>query len=183
MKSKVIVAAFVALFLVGSTVNAADIGFKGIGAKVGLIGPEGGIGSTLGFGAVVELGTIIPNLALEAEVLYWSKGYDYSWGSWSYSDIIIGALGKYFFSKKSTGMQPYAGGGLGLAMFKGSWKDNSGYTDYFSDYSSSDIAITGLAGIEYLFSPSMKGFAEFRYTTGGWDFWGIFGGIIFKMGK
>jgi hypothetical protein len=162
---------------------AGDIGFKGIGGKVGLLGPEGGIGSTIAFGAVVELGTIMPNLAIEAEVLYWSKGYDYVYGSWSYSDIIIGALAKYHFSKKSTGMQPYAGGGLGFVMFKASWDDASGYSDYLTDYSSTDIGITGLGGIEYPFSPSMKGFAEFRYTIGGWDFWGIFGGLVFKMGK
>ena len=82
----------------------SNIGLMGVGGKVGYVDPGGGIGSTLGFGGVVDLGTIMPKLALEAEVLYWKKTYSESaglWGGedyeWSISEFIISAIGKYYF--------------------------------------------------------------------------------------
>lgn len=177
------------LFITGMAFGKANIGFMGIGPKVGFIMPEDPIESTFGFGAVADLGTIMPKLALEGEVLYWKKGYGEFDYKWSYSQIYISALAKYFFNqKKNAKMQPYAGGGLGFVIGKVKSEYTGEYSDYFghdASYSSSstDIGIHFLGGVKTALSPSMDGFAEARYSIDGASFFGIFGGVVFKLNK
>ena len=54
----------------------ADIGFKAVGGKVSFVMPEDPIESTIGLGAVADLGTITDAIHLDAFAEYWGKSYD-----------------------------------------------------------------------------------------------------------
>ncbi len=180
-----LVSVLVFCMIMGSAVFAStDIGLKGVGAKVGLFGPEGGIGSAIGFGGVVDLGWITPQIGLEADVLYWGKSYNEGYYSSTYdvkySEFSINVMGKYYFEqKKGSKIKPYAGAGLGMAFWKVSWP----HVPYWGDISSngSDVTVNAVGGAKMVLSPKVDGFAEFRYSLGGWDFWGIFVGAIMSL--
>ncbi len=163
----------------------ADIGFKGVGARLGYVMPEDPIENTLGFGAQAELGTIMPNLALSAILDYWKKSYDVGTNSdYGYSEFVIGALAKYYF-KMNSAVKPYAGGGLGLVIGSSSWD----YTNIFTgekvseSESDTDIGIFIQGGAEYPISPNFTGFAELKYHLGGIDYFGIFIGFNYMLGQ
>jgi len=185
MKKQIVVIATLAVCLVLGTAAFAksNIGFKGVGAKIGLVGPEGGIGSAIGFGGVADLGWITPQIGLEADLLYWSKsynsGYFYETYNVSYSQFSIDALAKYYFEqKKGSKFHPYAGGGLGLGFWKVSYPESAHFA---GGVSGTDIVISLLAGSKMALSPKMDGFAEVRYSLGGYDFWGLFAGFVYKL--
>jgi len=171
------------IFALAAGVSAkSNIGLMGVGAKVGYVDPGGGWGSTLGFAGLADLGTIMPKLALEAEVMYWKKTYSEAWYTDNYevsfSEFIVSALGKYYFSDKKSDFKPYAGGGLSMIF----WSSKIGTGIWGGgDTSGSDFAITVLGGAKKALSPKLDGFAEFRYSTSDWDFWGVFAGIVYKL--
>ena len=81
-----------ALFLAPSahaqrTSQATDqsLGFRGIGARVGLVDPEDG-SSTITFGVHADLGEFIPNLRITPVAEYWSVGI----GGSHHSDLTFG---------------------------------------------------------------------------------------------
>lgn len=165
-----------------------NISLNGVGAKIGFVDPEN-IESTFGFGAVADLGWITPKIALEGEVLYWKKSYDEGahW-EWSYSQLYISALGKYYFEqKKGSKFLPYAGAGIGLVIAKVS-SDYSGPSDPYwggdlnTSESETGIGLHFLGGAKMALSPQIDGFAEARFSTGeGADFFGIFAGFIYQL--
>ena len=59
------------LFVANLSYGQANIGFKGIGGKVGLVMPEDPIESTFGLGVVANLGTITPDIHLDAFIDFW----------------------------------------------------------------------------------------------------------------
>ncbi len=177
---------FMTLFLLASlafcfsTAEAkADLGFKGIGVRVGYVMPEDPIDNTFGFGAQVKLGTIIPELALDAFVDYFSKSYDTGvGGDASISDIGVGAQVKYFFATKSN-IKPYAGGGLAL-QFVGS-KVDTPYGD--ASDTQTDIGFHLVGGAEMPLSAQLNGVAEVKYVASDLNYFGIFAGVIYRLGK
>jgi len=174
------------LFMVTSVSAQTGFGFYGVGGEVGYVNPDFGE-STIAFGGRADLGTIVkPNLGIVAELLYWSKGYDSGYYSWSYSSFYINALGKWSFGAPGAKLNPYAAAGLGMVFGK-SKSEYSGPTygyalsSYDTDVSNTDIVIHILGGASYLLSANLAGFAEFRYTLGGWDMWGIFVGVMYGL--
>lgn len=161
-----------------------DIGFKGVGAHVGYIMPEDPIDNTIGFGAQADLGTVMPNLGISAILDYWSKSYgEEATGKFTFSEMVIGALGKYYFPMNSQ-LKPYAGAGLGLAF--GSSKveyNDSFFGSYSASSSSTDLALFAVGGAEYPFSPNLNGFAELKYHTNGANYFGIFVGFTYMLGQ
>jgi hypothetical protein len=185
MRKLIIVIAALALCLVFGTASFAksNIGFNGVGAKVGLVGPEGGIGTGIGFGGIADLGWITPKIGLEANALYWGKSYNsgffYETYDVKYSQFTISAIAKYYFDqKKGAKFHPYAGAGLGMGFWKVSWPSQAHFT---GGVSGSNLVIQGVGGAKMALSPKMDGFAEFMYSTGGYDFWGLFAGFIYKL--
>lgn len=92
------------------------IGLNGLGVEAGLVDPEAA-GSTLGFGAFADLGTLTPNIRLSSHLGYWSKSENEFGAVASIRDISIGARAKYMFRVVSPKLQPYVGAGLGLHFF------------------------------------------------------------------
>lgn len=117
---------FAVLIVFGACVLAAqsalaqsDLGFKRIGAQVGLVDPENS-SSTLGLGVFVDHGTLAPRFQLRSHLDYWGKSEDVPFGGTaSVRDIAIGCRARYMFPVTSPRVQPYAGGGLGLHFLHG----------------------------------------------------------------
>ena len=179
-----------ACLLFADMAAAADIGFMGIGGRLGYVKPEDPIDGTFNLGVVVNLGTIVPALQLEGSVDYWSKSYETSYMGWSgsewtYSDLMIGATAKYMIPTQST-VSPFVGGGLAMHMFSWEWKYE--YTDpYFGhvsekcDDSQTDIGFHAVGGVEMELSPNLRGGLEARYAIADPDHFGIFGTITYIL--
>jgi len=188
-RGTVILGCVVLILLAGMAYGQTDIGFKGVGAKVGYISASSNVGGAIAFGAVVDLGTIMDNkIGLVADVTYWGKTYgETEFYSYKSSSITIAALGKYWFKPEGEQLRPYAGAGLGLSLvswsweYSGWWYGDEGHKESASD---TDLAIIVVGGADYALSDAITGFAEFRYTlAGNWDFWGAFVGFVYALGK
>ncbi|MEG8947872.1 outer membrane beta-barrel protein [Rosettibacter firmus] len=185
MKKATAILFFVLLIVLNLSIKAqSDFGLKGIGAKLGYVSPEDPIESTIGFGAVVNLGQIIPAIKLDAGIDYWSKTYDSgsiygtTWES-TISAITIYGLGKYYIPVGNTPVKPYGGVGLGFVISKVS-VDVPGFSTSESD---TDFGFRLVGGADYQISPNIKGFAEINYHSNGTDFLGIFAGVVYILGK
>jgi len=165
----------------------ANIGFNGIGVKVGYVMPEDPIESTFGFGLNADLGTITPKIKLGAFLDYWSKSYDYNYGygvesEATFSVLAIGALARYDFTT-SGNIKPYVAGGLGLDFGTFKWEWENPLTGDKEDESESDseFAIHLIGGAEMPLSPTMTGFAEVKYVISDPEYFGIFVGVMYKL--
>ena len=187
MKKQIVVIATLAVCLVLGTAAFAksNIGFKGVGAKVGFVSPEAGIGSTIGFGAVVDLGTITPEIALSGDVMYWGKSNSEFEDKYTYSQIYISGTAKYFFKTgKGSKFLPYAGAGLEFVIGKSKFEYSGPYADYGHgnwSTSNSELGVHIVGGAKYPLDKGKYLFAEARYSMGGFNMFGIFGGIVFSM--
>lgn len=103
--------------LVSGAAAQADLGLKGAGLEVGVVNPED-IDATFGVKAFADLGTIMPQLALEAYADYWSKTQEEFGFEASVRDISFGARSKWMFPVSNPKIRPYAGGGLSLHLLK-----------------------------------------------------------------
>jgi len=166
----------------------ADISLKGVGGRLGFIMPtEGSIDNTLGFGLNADLGSITPNILLNAYVDYWAKSYDVGYYSWTWSNIGIAAIAKYKINMEGS-LSPYVGGGLGFNISKASGEYKGPESSLFGPYfdtelseSTTDLAVHLVGGASMTLSPQMDGFGEVRYTIDGIDNFGIFVGINYKL--
>jgi hypothetical protein len=188
MKKRIVLAGILVLGLVaGSALYAkTDIGLKGVGGKIGWVDPEGGIKSTIAFGAVADLGKLSPQITLEGELLYWGKSYEEPGWKFTYSQIYISGIAKYYFNhKKGAQFEPYAGAGLGLIIGKA--KTESPATEYWhgtsTDNSNTGLGIHFVGGAKYPFAKDKYGFAEARFSMGGdnADIFGFFAGVVFLL--
>lgn len=179
---------FVLNLSLGSVAIAqSGIGFYGIGGKLGLIMPEDPIESTFGLGIHADLGQITKDIHLSALIDYWSKSYDsgtplYGTAEWSWTEIVLGATAKYFF-KTTSKIEPYAGAGLGLTIGRSKWEASYMGVDYDDSVSDTNLGLHFVGGLEYPLSPTMKGIAEAKYHLNGADYFGIYGGVTFLLGK
>jgi len=187
---KVVITCIIVFLMVTAGFGQSDIGFKGIGGKLGIVDPGGGVGSTIGFGAIADLGNITPKIKLQADAVYWAKDYvELSTHDFTVSSISISAIGKYMFAEPDEKLRPFAGAGIGLSITSNSWEYDTvspvpPYQPIHVDDSRSDtdIGIHIVGGANYMLSDKFDGIAEFRYVIGGdWDYWGIFAGVIYLL--
>lgn len=165
----------------------ADIGFKGVGGQLGLISiSEGDAGSTIGFGAFAELGTIMPNLALQAGVDFWSKSWDTGNSDVEYSwrDIAIGAAVRYEFPINNPKLVPYAMGGLALHFFNAEvTSTNNFFGDFSSDASSTDLGVDLGGGARYKMNDQFTLIGQILYRLADADVFAIMVGGSFALGQ
>ena len=171
--------ALIAVLVVSSMMAGAafgGIGFRGVGAGIGYVDPEGGLGGTFGLDALADLGYLIENLGFEAHVTYWSKGEEEFGVDWSFKSFSFNALAKYYFAPEDNSLRPFGGGGLGISF-------NSVDAGPVDD-SSTDINIVLTGGVKNIFSDTIAGIAEFRYViSGDFDYWGIFACFLYMLGQ
>jgi len=158
------------------------IGFEGFGGKLGLVLPDVG-DNTIGFGAIGDLGTILPTLnALKAEASaeYWGNSYDYFGGKSKLSVISVNGTAKYYFT--GSGISPFAGAGLGLVLSRASVEFDQpvfGVSD--SSDTDTDIGINLVGGVDIPIGIGMKFVAEGKFSTAGGDWFQITGGIVVRL--
>ena len=155
--------------LAGSTVYAqTDIGFKGVGGKIGLVDPEGGGGATFGLGAFADLGAIASKIHLEGNLDFWSKSFSGGGVKSSFRDIAIGGTVKYFFPLSNPSLRPFAGGGLALHFLNVDIdipEVNIGGTTFGGSSSSTTtkIGFNIAGGVFYKMNEKVDLLAEFKY--------------------
>jgi hypothetical protein len=91
----------------------SDLGFKAIGAQIGMVSPEN-LDTTFGLGIFADHGYLTPMIKLESHIDYWGWSEDFNGGTTSIRDIAIGARCKYMFETSSPKIRPFAGAGLGI---------------------------------------------------------------------
>jgi len=176
------------LFLLITSISfaQAQIGFKGVGGALGYVKPEN-VDATIGFGAVVDLGTVSQNLGLEADVDYWSKSEKAGGFESSFRDLSIVGVVKYLFALENSQIKPYALGGLGFHFFKSKVEVPDifgvGLGGTFED-SETKIGIDIGGGAAYGVNEKVDVFAEARYRlVSDINQFLVKVGAIFKLGK
>ena len=100
-------------FTASGVLAQTDLGPRGMGAKIGWVGPED-VDGTIGFAVFMDMGTIVPQLMLEPQIGFWTKSESEFGVDVSVRDIAVGARAKYLFDIKNSNIEPFVGGGLGL---------------------------------------------------------------------
>lgn len=181
----VLLAAMAILASASISLATAEIAFTGIGGHLDYVSPEGeGVDAVLGFGGLVDLGTITPAIGLEGNVDYWSKSYDIGFGSASLRLISIGATGKYYFAAKGVPLRPFAGAGLALHLAKAS--SDASYFGYSRSVSASDskIGVDVCGGTLYGLKDKLDLLGELRYRlVSDTNQLVLRAGVIYRMGK
>jgi hypothetical protein len=96
-----------------TAIAETNLGLKGIGGAIGVVNPED-MDATFGLGLMVDHGTIVPHLALESRLDWWSKSQDAYGSEVSARDIAVGARCRYLFDLSTPTIKPFVGTGLGL---------------------------------------------------------------------
>ncbi len=143
----------------------SSIGFQAVGGKLAFVDPQD-ISSVVGFGGFVQLGTVAPNVALEATVDYWSKSESQSQGGFSaeasISDLTIGALAKYMIGEEDAVLRPFVGGGLGIHFAKAS----ASVTGFGSaSDTQTKVGLDLLGGVDYAISEKVSLIGEAMYRV------------------
>lgn len=154
-----------------------DVGFKGIGGRLGYVDPDGPDGTIL-FGVVADLGEWVQQLHWDASITYWSSGEDLGAG-WdaSWSDLAIRSTVAYHFVEGP--WEPYAGGGLGIHML--SAQVDSPYGS--ADDSESEFSFLIRGGVSHEFNAKWKGQGELTFDFGDAEQMCLQVNVIYMLGK
>ncbi|MFZ5433574.1 MAG: acyloxyacyl hydrolase [Calditrichota bacterium] len=175
-----ILAAFVlSLGFAGASYAESDIGFKGIGGRIGYVDPESEIDGTITFGVVADLGEWTDNLRWDAALTYWSTGEEAGQWEWTWSDIALRSGVKYHFLDGE--WQPYAGGGLGIHMYSIDFDGPSTYTGW--DDSETEFGFYIVGGVSHQFNEQWKAGAELQLDWADPDQTNIQVNVIYLLGK
>ncbi|MCK5739528.1 outer membrane beta-barrel protein [bacterium] len=179
---KVLVVLFMVML---STVafSQTEIGLNGVGAHISLVMPDN-VDNTIGFGAHADLGTIfMEELSLHAYVDYWGMKEDIGLGEIKFSNISLAAIAKYNFDMDQA-FTPYAGGGMGLDFAKSKWEtdiDIPGVKNGGESDTETELVIHILGGAKMPINDQITGFAEAKYSIGGFDAFMLTVGASFNL--
>jgi opacity protein-like surface antigen len=149
------VASFASTAAAQTTARATEdvgLGFKGLGARLGLVDPEGA-SSTLDLGLHIDAGEIARNIHVSPIAEYWKVGVS----GIDLSDFSLGLDLLFDFPLQDSRMTPYAGGGLGLHFVKAD--DPQGPSN-----SDSKLGLNVQGGIRNDVMPNLALFGELRYN-------------------
>lgn len=143
-----------------STRSTEDVslGFKGMGARVGLVDPEGA-SSTVDLGLHIDAGEFARNVRLMPIVEYWSVGQDVGPYNADLKDFSLGADINLDFPLQDSRVTPYAGGGLGLHWLKATTN-----VPDVPDQSDTKLGFSVQGGVRTDAMPNLALFGELRYN-------------------
>lgn len=152
------------IFTLFFVINAfsANLGFKAVGVKGGLVMPEDPWDSGFNIGAVVDMGEITDNLSLVPSVSYWNSGYSYGSFDLGLSNFQV-AGDVHYYLKDVPGL--YGGGGISLNFLSIEYPSFSyyGYEAETESNSETEFGFGILAGYEMQLG-GLKGFVEGKYN-------------------
>jgi hypothetical protein len=165
--------------------STSDLGFKGIGGRIGFVKPEADFKTTVEIGLVTDWGTVARNLFIESAVTYWKSSYDvklaaHTWGFYD-ADFAVKAGLKYHFLDRE--WQPFAGGGLGLHFYSTAAEAPS---EYHGGYPYKDETQWGfylVGGIEHQFTEDLKGSVEVQWDAADINQTALQLNLIYLIGK
>lgn len=143
-----------------TTTRTEDIGlgFKGMGARIGLVDPEGA-SSTVDLGLHIDAGEFARNIRLQPIVEYWSVGQDVGPYNADLKDFSLGADINVDFPLQDSRITPYAGGGLGLHFLKSTTN-----VPNVQDQSDTKLGLNLQGGVRTDAMPNLALFGELRYN-------------------
>lgn len=158
----------------------SNIGFKGIGPRIGYVDPGDNLDGTVELGVVFEFGEFVPKLNWDGSVSFWSTGrnYQYPGGSsydWTLRDLVLRSGVNYEFLEGE--WVPYAGGGLGLHFY--SW-DYSGAPSY-SNTSDTKFGLYIDGGVEHEFSTSWTGQLQLQFDFAEPDQTALLFNLVYRL--
>ena len=161
----------------------SDIGFKGIGQRIGFVDPEGGLDGTVEFGVAFEFGEFVRQLHWDGSVSFWSSGRNYRYYhddrydkyDWTLRDFVLRSGVNYHFVEGE--WVPYAGGGLGLHFY--SW-DYSG-APYYNNANDTKIGLYIDGGLEHQFSANWTGQMQLQFDFAEPDQTALLFNLIYRL--
>jgi len=135
-----------------------SLGFKGLGARIGLVDPEGA-SSTVDLGLHVDAGEFARNVRLMPIAEYWSVGQDVGPYNVDLKDFSLGADVNLDFPLQDSRITPYAGGGLGLHWLKATTN-----VPNVPDQSDTKLGFSVQGGVRTDAMPNLALFGELRYN-------------------
>jgi hypothetical protein len=156
---------FLTIPFVASSQSYFEDGKSYVGPSVGL----SFLGSALQFGANYEYGmkTEFGMIGVGGVLRYWGYSEDFGYGSYSYTNILIGAQGNYHFKMKpGSKLDPWAGIILGYDASSAKWTGGSTFFGFEPSASSSGgLVLNAQGGARYWFSPTMAVRASIGYGS------------------
>lgn len=134
------------------------LGFKGLGARIGLVDPEGA-SSTLDLGFHIDAGELARNVHVSPIVEYWSVGQDVGQYHADKKDFSLGLDLSFDFPLQDSRITPYAGGGLGLH-----WLKSTSNVPTVANQSRTKLGLNAQGGIRTDVMPNLALFGELRYN-------------------
>lgn len=141
-----------------SNTEDVSLGFKGLGARIGLVDPEKA-SSTVDLGIHIDAGEFARNVRLQPLAEYWSVGQDVGPYSADLKDFSIGTDLDVDFPLQDSRVTPYAGGGLGIH-----WLKSSTTVPGVPDQSDTKIGLSLQGGVRTEAMPNLALFGELRYN-------------------
>ncbi len=170
MKGVGFIAAFMLVLLAFTfSDSAAQIGFEGVGGHVGFVNGEGSLSGIL-FGGHVNLGDIVPGLAI-------TPGFDY-WSDSSVDILNINGDLRYYFPTGGN-IDFFATGGL--AVVRVSVPEVTTQFGTFGGGSDTELGLNLGGGASIPLSDNLVGTAMLVYGTKGEQI-KIIGGVTFMLG-
>jgi opacity protein-like surface antigen len=184
MKVKILLLTFLVGALMSQQANAqSDIGFKRLGATLAYVSPED-LDGTIGFGAFADLGTITPNIGLEARLDYWSQSEEAFGTKASVHDITVGARGKYLFQLKDSSIRPFAGTGVSVHFLNAEVTiSQPGFPDMKESDSATKLGLDLGGGMATRLSDQVDFHAEAWYIVSDIDQLSLRMGLSMKLGS
>jgi len=144
--------------------SSAQIGFKGVGGRLGFVTADGSQSGII-FGGHVNLGEIIPGLALVPNIDYWSDTIDY---------LSVNANVRYYFPTGGS-VDLFGLGGLGFVRVKVDLGP-------LGSVSNTEFGLNLGGGAEIPLSDNLKGVGMLVFNTEGSQI-KIMGGVTYMLGQ
>jgi len=150
--------------------SSAQIGFKGVGGRLGFVNADASQSGII-FGAHVNLGEIIPGLAIVPSLDYWSDDLDF---------LSINGNVRYYFPSGGN-IDLFAVGGLGFVRVSVPEVTVPGFGTVGGG-SSTEIGLNLGGGAEIPLSDNLKGSAMLIFNTEASQI-KIMGGVTYMLGQ
>ena len=144
-----------ALALADTAPGSHGLGFKGLGARIGFVDPEGA-SSTVALGLHLDAGEFVQHVHVMPLLEYWKVGAS----GVDLSDLMIGSDINVDFPIEGGKIIPYAGGGLGLHFLK----VNDPSLPPGVDNSDTKLGLNMQGGIKNQMMPNLGVFGELKYS-------------------
>ncbi len=163
------VLAVVLVILAGSSDAQMRHVESGAGFDVGLVIPDGGLHPTFGWGGLMNFGFDLAGkgeLHFFPNIEFWISGDEHRGFDETFFEMAVNGDVKYYFPlPKRITVRPFVGTGFGMIYNHQSFdfEDNRDWDDSDSDIG---VGVNFMGGIDFPFTPSVKGFAEMKGKIG-----------------